>query len=327
MGDNGLSRIGFIGLGIMGGRMAANLQKAGYALVVNDIRRAAAEGVLADGAEWADTPKEVAARCEAVFTCLPGASQVEAVALGPDGIIHGVRPGFILVEMSTNSFDLAKRINEAFAARGAHVLDAPISGGARGAESRRLAIWVGGAKEIFEKLMPALKAMGNSPVHVGSFGSGLVTKLVHNSASQTMQAALAEIFAMGVKAGAEPRSLWEALRQGAAGTRRSFDCLAPEYLAADFDGKSALLRLIYKDMLLATELAREIGAPMRFANLALADITEAMNRGWGENDQRRFMTLSQERLGIAIKVEPADIEDVFRRDPAAPSDPKNGKLG
>jgi 3-hydroxyisobutyrate dehydrogenase-like beta-hydroxyacid dehydrogenase len=316
--------VGFIGLGIMGGAMAANLQKAGYALVVNDVRRDAAAPHLAAGASWADTPRELAQCCEVMFTCLPGLPQIESVALGPDGLLAGIRPGHAYFEMSTNSLEMAKRLHGAFADRGAHMLDAPISGGALGAKRGRLAIWVGGDVDAYRRCEPVLKAMGDHPVHVGEIGTGLVTKLVHNCTSQATQAAIAEVFVLGVKAGAEPLALWRAIRQGSIGRRRTFDGLIDEFLPARFEPPNAALRIIQKDMLLATGLGRELGVPMPIANLALADIQQAMNRGWAERDCRSVMLLPQERAGVSIKVDPAAIDGALREDPPAPSDAKRG---
>jgi 3-hydroxyisobutyrate dehydrogenase-like beta-hydroxyacid dehydrogenase len=317
--------VGFIGLGIMGGPMAANLQKAGYRLVVNDVRREAASAHLQAGATWADTPREVAQQCEVIFSCLPNMPAIEAVALGPNGVLAGIRSGHAFFETSTNSPELVQRLHAAFAERGAHMLDAPISGGARGAQRARLAIWVGGDKGAYDRYEPVLRAMGDHPVHVGAVGSGLVTKLVHNCASQATQAAIAEIFTLGVKAGAEPLSLWRAIRQGSIGRRRTFDGLVDQFLPGTFDQPQAALRIIQKDMLIATDLARDLSVPMRFANLALADIQEAMNRGWSERDCRSVMLLPQERAGVQIKVDPSAIQDVIRQDPAAPTDTRYGK--
>lgn len=324
MNDQALPTVGFVGLGIMGAAMASNLQKNGYRLVVNDTRLEAAAAHLKQGAVWADTPREVAAQCEVIFTCLPNLAAIEAVALGPDGILPGIRRGHAFFETSTNSPELVKRLHAAFAERGAHMLDAPISGGALGAQRGRLAIWVGGDKSVYERYEPVLKAMGDQPVHVGAIGAGLVTKLVHNCMSQTTQAAISEVFVLGVKAGAEPLALWRAIRQGSIGRRRTFDGLIDEYLPASYDPPHAALRIIQKDMLLATSLARELSVPMPLANLALADIQEAMNRGWAERDCRSVMLLPQERIGIEIKVDPAEIEEVLRRDPPAQSDSKRG---
>jgi len=324
MSDEAKPIVGFIGLGIMGGAMASNLQRAGYRLVVNDIRRAAAERHLQAGAEWADMPRVLTERCDVVFSCLPSIPAIEAVALGPDGIIQGIRRGQAYFEMSTNTPGLARRLHDAFAERGAHMLDAPISGGARGAERRRLGIWVGGEKSAFVRFEQVLRAMGDKPVHVGGPGTGIVTKLVHNCASQTTQAAITEVFVLGVKAGADPLGLWQAIRQGSIGRRRTFDGLIDEFLPSSFDPPHAALRIIQKDMMIATEFARELGVPMRLASLALADVQEAMNRGWSERDCRSVMLLPQERVGVEIKVDPADIQDVLRRDPPAPTDTKYG---
>ena len=318
-------RIGFIGLGIMGGAMVANLLKSGFNLTVHDIDRAAADRHLAAGAQWAASPREVAARSDAIFTCLPDLHAIETVAIGEDGILSAIQPGRAYFEMSTNSPDLLKRLHAAFAAKDAAMLDAPVSGGAGGAVLGRLAMWVGGDRDAFDRCKPALDAMADRVVHVGPIGSGLVTKLVHNCSSQAMQAALAEAFVLGVKAGAEPVALWEAIRQGSIGRRRTYDGLVDEFLPAHYEPPSAALRIVHKDMMVATELGRELGVPMRFANLALADIAEAMNRGWAERDARCVMLLPQERVGVHIAEDPERIAAVLRKDPPAPTDTKRGK--
>jgi 3-hydroxyisobutyrate dehydrogenase-like beta-hydroxyacid dehydrogenase len=317
--------VGFVGLGIMGSPMASNLQKAGYDVVVHDSRREAAEPHLKLGASWADTPSALAARCEVVFTCLPNLIAIEDVALGPTGLIAGVGKGQALFEMSTNSAELLGRMHSAFLKKGAYVLDAPISGGGPGARRGRLAAYVGGDRAIYQQYEPVIRAMCDRPIYVGKIGSGLVTKLVHNCASQCIQASIAEVFAMGVKAGADPLSLWEAIRLGAIGRRRTFDGLVDQFLPGKFDNPQAALRIIEKDMMLATELGRSVGAPMRIANLAFADITEAMNRGWSERDSRSVMLLPQERVGIQIKVDPEAIREVLRRDPPAATDTRYGE--
>lgn len=321
MNDQAKSAVGFIGLGIMGAAMASNLQKAGYRLVVNDKRREAGTPHVQAGAAWADTPRAVAEQSEVIFTCLPGLPQIEDVAFGPEGLLAGIRPGQTLFETSTSSSGLVKRLHAAFAERGAHMLDAPISGGARGAQRAGLAIWVGGEKSVYLRYEPVLRAMGDHPVHIGAVGSGLVTKLVHNCASQATQAAITEAFVLGVKAGADPLSLWKAIRQGAIGRRRTFDGLADEFLPGQYNGRDAALRIVYKDMESVIGLARELGVPMRIAGHASADIQEAMDRGWSEHDCRSVMLLPQERAGVEIKVDPAAIQEVLREDPPAPRAP------
>jgi len=307
-------QLGFIGLGTMGASMAANLQKAGHRLVVNDIRREAAGPHLAAGATWAASPRQVAEAAEVVFTSLPGPPEVEAVALGADGLLPGLRPGGAYFDLSTNSPSLVRRIHAAFAAKSLAMLDAPVSGGPRGAKSGRLALWVGGDRAVFDRLKPVLDAIGDQARHVGPIGAGTVAKLVHNCAGYAIQTALAEVFTLGVKGGVEPLALFEAVRQGAAGRRRTFDGLVDQFLPGVYEPPSFTLRLAHKDMTLATQLARELGVPMRLAGLAHAELTEALNRGWAERDSRSPMLLQQERAGVTIKVDRDRIRDVLAAD-------------
>jgi len=324
MTDTPLPTVGFIGLGLMGSGMALNVMKAGFPLVVNDVRREAATAHLEQGATWAGTPRALAQQCDVIVSCLPSLAAIEQVALGPDGLVHGVRDGAAYFEMSTNSPALVKRLHAAFAGRGAHMLDAPISGGALGAQRGRLGIWVGGDKASFVRYEAVLRAMGDAPLYVGTVGAGVTTKLVNNCASQIAYASLAEVFALGVKAGAEPLALWEAMRQGAQGRRRTYDGLVDEFLPNKYEPPHAALRITHKDMMLATEMGRELGVPMRLANATLAELQEAMNMGWSERDCRSIMALPQMRAGVQIAVRPEDIEDVLRRDPPAPTDTKRG---
>ena len=299
-------KVGFIGLGTMGASMASNLQKkGGHDLVVNDVRREAAAPHLKAGAVWADTPCQVAEAAHVVFTSLPGPMEVEAVAIGPDGLIEGMRPGGALFDLSTNSPTLVRRLEALFKDKGFHVLDAPVSGGPKGAKSGKLALWVGGDRQVYDRYKPVLDAIGDQPYYVGPIGAGSVAKLVHNCAGYAMQTAFAEVFTMGVKAGVDPLTLWKAVRQGAGGRRRTFDGLADQFLPGTFDPPAFALKLAHKDVSLATALAREVGVPMRLANLTLEELTEALNRGWAQRDSRVAMLLQEERAGVQIAV-PAD---------------------
>jgi 3-hydroxyisobutyrate dehydrogenase-like beta-hydroxyacid dehydrogenase len=304
--------VGFIGVGTMGTHMAWNLIQGGHDVVVHDLRREAAERHLEGGAVWADTPAELAARVEVVFTSLPAPVDVEGVALGENGILEGMQPGSVYFDLSTNSPAVVRRLHAIFAERGVQMLDAPVSGGPRGAESRHLALWVGGDAEVFTKYKPVLDAIGDEPYYVGPIGAGTIAKLVHNCAGYAIQTALAEVFTMGVKAGVDPLTLFKAIRNGATGRRRTFDRLAEGFLPGTFDPPSFALRLAHKDVRLATETGRELGVPMRLANLALEEMTEAMNRGWGARDSRVSMVLQEERAGVDIKVPLEDIEAVLR---------------
>jgi 3-hydroxyisobutyrate dehydrogenase len=312
MGAN--EKVGFIGLGTMGARMAASLQRAGYHLIVNDIRRQAAAPHLQNGAEWADTPQQVAEAADVIFTSLPAPPDVEAVALGENGIISGIRSAGVYFDLSTNSPALVRRIAASFAERGAHMLDAPVSGGPRGAASGRLAIWVGGERSSFDRYKPVLDAIGDQARYVGPIGSATVAKLVHNCTGYMLQRALSEVFTMGVKAGVDPLALWEAVRQGALGRARTFDGLAAYFLPANYDPPDFALRLAHKDVSLAAELGRELEVPMPMAELALEELTAALNRGWAERDSRAAMLLQQERAGVQIAVEPERIRAVLGQD-------------
>jgi 3-hydroxyisobutyrate dehydrogenase len=308
-------QLGFIGLGIMGASMAANLQKAGYALVVHDVRRSAATPHLEAGATWADDPKTLAAQCQVIFTSLPGPPEVEAVGLGPNGLIEGMAKGSTWFDLSTNAPALVREINRICGERGVHMLDAPVSGGPEGARSGRLAVWVGGDQAIFTRHRPVLDAFADAARYIGPIGAGSVAKLVHNCAGYVIQTALAEVFSMGVKAGVEPLALWEAVRSGATGRQRTFDRLHDRFLANSYDPPSFALKLAHKDMRLATELGREVGVPMRLANMAFAEMTEALNRGWENRDSRSPMLLQLERCGIEIAVDRRRIREVLDRDP------------
>ena len=307
-------QVGFIGLGTMGAHMARNLQKAGTRLVVHDARRGAAEPYLADGAVWAETPRNMAEQCEVVFTSLPGPPEVEVVALGRDGLLSGMRKGTAYFDLSTNSPTVVRRICAAFAERGVHMLDAPVSGGPKGAESGRLALWVGGERAFFDRHKALLDAMGDRARYVGPIGAGSVAKLVHNCAGYALQTVLAEVFTLGVKGGVDPLALFEAVRQGATGRRRTFDGLIDQFLPNAYDPAAFALRLAHKDVTLATALGRELGVPMRLSNMTLEEMTEALNRGWAGRDSRVAMLLQQERAGVSIQVDPAKLKEAVARD-------------
>jgi 3-hydroxyisobutyrate dehydrogenase len=291
-------KIGFIGLGMMGRGMAANLQKAGYALIVHDLTRQAASHHLASGATWADTPRAVAQVCDLVFTSLPTPADVEQVGLGEEGLAAGLRAGAAWFDLSTNAVHVVRRLHAMFAAKGVDFLDAPVSGGPTGATSGKLAIWVGGDRAVFDRHKAVLDAMADQARYIGPIGAGSIAKLVHNMASTAINAVVTETLTMGVKAGLEPLALWEAIRTGSAGRMRSFDGVGRRFLRGRLDPPNFQLRLIQKDVSLALQLGRESSVPMRLCNLVAQDIIEAMNRGWSGRDSQSFLLLQQERAGI-----------------------------
>jgi 3-hydroxyisobutyrate dehydrogenase-like beta-hydroxyacid dehydrogenase len=305
--------VGFIGLGTMGGKMATNIQKAGYRIVVHDLHRQSASHHLQAGAEWAETPRALAEKSDVIFTSLPEPTDVEHVALGKDGLIEGVKKGAAYFDLSTNAQSVVKGLHDAFAKKGAQMLDAPVSGGPSGAASRKMAIWVGGDRAAYDKFKPVLDAMGDRPSYVGAIGTATVAKLVHNMSSYAISCALAETFTMGVKAGMDPVALWEAVRQGVTGRRLTLDGLLNQFLPGKYDPPDFALKLATKDVKLATQLGRELGVPMRICNLAYSEMMEACNRGWEGRDSRIVMVLEQERAGVKIEADPERVKQAAER--------------
>jgi 3-hydroxyisobutyrate dehydrogenase-like beta-hydroxyacid dehydrogenase len=299
-------KIGFIGLGAMGRGMAANLQKAGHALTVTDLVRDAAASHLANGAAWADSPRELAQACDVVFTSLPTPADVEAVCHGPHGLAAGLRKGSVWFDLTTNAVDVVRKLHGMLAGQGVDFLDAPVSGGPSGAASGRLALWVGGDEAAFERCKPLLDAMGDQAMYVGAIGAGTIAKLVHNVSSTAISTVMAEVFSLGVKAGLEPLALWTAVSQGAIGRQRTFEKVATRMFPGQFDPPSFALRLVHKDMQLGLQLARDFNVPMRLCALAGLEVTEALNRGWGHRDAMASTLLQQERAGIEPFAVPMD---------------------
>jgi 3-hydroxyisobutyrate dehydrogenase len=306
-------KIGFIGLGAMGAPMAANLQAVGHDLRVHDARREAAAELVGKDAEWADSPAAAARGVEVLFTCLPGPREVEDVAQGEGGVLAAMDAGAAWFDLTTNSPDVVRRLGAQAAARRVHLLDAPVSGGPKGAQSRRLALWVGGDAAIFERYKAVLGAMGDEPLYIGPIGAGSVAKLAHNCANFAVQLALAEVFTLGVKAGVEPLVLFKALRQGTTGRSRTFDRLAEQFLPGVYDPPAFALRLAHKDMSLVMALARSCDVPMRIAEIAMQEMSAALQRGWGERDARIALTLQEERAGVSVHVPPDALRGALRR--------------
>jgi 3-hydroxyisobutyrate dehydrogenase len=202
------------------------------------------------------------------------------------------------------------------------VLDAPVSGGPRGAFTGKLALWVGGDRAVFDRCKPILDAIGDQARYIGPIGQGTVAKLVHNCSGYAVTVAMTEAFTMGVKAGVDPLALFEAIRQGAGGRRRTYDALIDQFLTGNYDPPAFALRLAHKDVSLATALGKEVGVPMRLSNLTLEEMTEALNRGWGHRDSRVCLTLQQERAGVKIEVDPAALRRTLEADATTAIVPK-----
>jgi len=304
-------KVGFVGLGTMGGRMAMNAIQGGHQLVVHDLASQMAEQHVSAGAEWAPSLKSVADHADVVLLSLPGPKEFEAVTTGPGGLLEYIRPGQIIFDLTTNSPTVVRHVAEQFAERGAHLLDAPVSGGPSGAQSGKMAVWVGGDVDAFEHGRPVLDSISDAVRHIGDVGAGSIAKLVHNLTGYLLHAATAETFTMGVKAGLDAESLWAAVREGALGRQRVFDAMSKQYLPGRFDPPDFALALARKDVALACEVGREFEVPMRLSHMVLSEMTEAINAGNAERDSRSMMLMQETRAGVEVRVAPERINDII----------------
>ena len=302
-----METVGFIGLGNKGGGMSANIQRAGYPMVVYDLREEAAKPLLEGGARLANSPAEVASLCDITLTSLPGPKEVESVSTGPEGVLEGMKPGGIYIDLSTSRPTLIREIELRFRQKGCHVLDAPVSGGKSGAASGNLAVMVGGEREIFDRVKPILDSFGDKVFYAGSIGAGSVAKLVHNMIGHGVRQAIAEGLTLGVKAGVEAEALWECIRRGSLGRMSGLhEGIARTVFTGEFDPPSFALELSRKDIGLATDLGREFNVPMPVANLVEQIAIQGMNRGWGGRDSSVTFLLQEEQAGVEVRATGVD---------------------
>jgi len=289
--------IGFIGLGIMGRPMARNLLKAGHSLVVHSRSRGPVDEIVKAGAKAASSPKEVAAQCDVLITMLPNSPDVELVALGPNGIVEGARRGLILADMSTISPIVSKKIGEALAAKGVAMLDAPVSGGEKGATDGALSIMVGGDKAVFEKVLPIFQAMGKTITLLGPLGFGGFTKLANQIIVAVNLTALAEALTLGKKAGLDRELLLTALAGGLAGSK----CLEqkkPNYVSGTYN-PGFKIDLHYKDLGLIMESASALGVPVPTTAVVQQLFNALRVKGRGGLDHSGVITLLEDLAGAS----------------------------
>jgi 3-hydroxyisobutyrate dehydrogenase-like beta-hydroxyacid dehydrogenase len=296
-------RVGFIGLGNMGAPMAGFVHQAGFPLVVHDLRRDAAAGLLEGGAVWADSPRDVAAQCDVICVCVPGPQEVRAVTLGAGGVLEGVRPGVVVVDHTTNDPSVVRDVGAALSTRGAQLLDAPLDGGREGALEGQLTLFVGGDEATLRSVKPVLDTFSRSVVWVGELGAGSVAKIVHNALAMSIDLLIAECMTLGVKAGVAMPRLVEAFGAGCIVSQNmTFTKRMPATLfRGDFAARFALA-LAHKDLGLATDLARAHAVPTRLLDLCRMELQEAMNRGWGDADRLKASTLQEERAGVRLRM-------------------------
>ena len=290
--------IGFIGLGAMGGGMARNLLKAGYAPVVNDIDEAKVAALVAAGATAAPTPADVARRSVRTITMVETTAQTEEVILGANGIIGGASRGHIVAMMSTIDPHAARRICDRLHESGITMLDAPVSGGSARADSGELSVIAGGDAATFAACLPMFKAMSTNQFHVGGTGQGLALKLVNNMLIQVNTVAIAEAFAMGAKAGLDPKVMYDVIKVS-TGASFALDHRVPRMISGDFT-PGGTVDISYKDQELETAFAKSLGVPLFLANVSQQVYQMARAQGFAKEDGASIIKIYEQLAGVKL---------------------------
>jgi 3-hydroxyisobutyrate dehydrogenase-like beta-hydroxyacid dehydrogenase len=279
--------------------MAANLQKAGHALQVYDIKREAAQNLLDAGATWVNSPKEAVTGVDYVFLSLPMPADVERVVLSENGVLAAMKSGGIIVDMSTNSPTVVRSLAEKTKAKGVTFIDAPVSGGVRGARNATLAIMAGGDKAAYDKCEPFLKAMGSNVFYCGDIGAGNVVKLVNNMLAFIHMMGAAEAVVLGKKAGVDPNILWQAVKASSGGSfvwESGTRAILRDKLAPTFT-----IDLASKDISLATKLAEEFGVPLTMGKAAEGLIRGYQTGGYAKEDVLATVKELEKQAGVTVR--------------------------
>jgi 2-hydroxy-3-oxopropionate reductase len=285
-------KVGFVGLGIMGRPMARNLVKAGYDLVVYNRSRGAVEELAGEGAEAADSPKEVAQGSEVVITMLPDSPDVREVVAGEGGVLEGIKEGSLIVDMSTISPVVTRELAKKAQERGTSMLDAPVSGGDVGAQEGTLSIMVGGSEEDFERARPLFEVMGQTITHVGPSGAGQTAKAANQIVVALTIEAVSEALVLGSKAGAAPEKILEALSGGLAGSK-VMEAKREKFLSHAFD-PGFRVELHHKDLGIALAAGREYGVPLPVTAIVDQMLESLKVKGKGDRDHSSILTLIEE---------------------------------
>jgi 3-hydroxyisobutyrate dehydrogenase-like beta-hydroxyacid dehydrogenase len=293
-------KVGFIGIGNMGGPMCRNIIKnTNHEVVVFDLDAAAIKRCTDVGAAPATSVAEVARACDVVFTSLPIPRVVEEVALGPGGIVETARPGTVYIDLSTNAPPTARRLAEGAKAKGLGMLESPVSGGVARATDGTIVIMVGGDAVTFEAQLPLLKSFSGEVIHVGEVGFGSVAKLINNMVAFCNSAIAAEALVMGKQSGIDLKKLDSVIRN-ASGDSTGYRNMASKALSGDFKATFAL-DLAHKDMRLAMELADELGVPGLVAPQVLNLMRMARGMGLGAMDSTSIMRVYETALGMEVR--------------------------
>jgi len=288
-------RIGFIGIGNMGSEMARHLLAAGHTITTYTRGARSRERANNLGLSLVDTPAEVAANSEVVFTIVTAGSDVEAIALGPQGLIHGAQPGSIHVDMSTISPAIARRVAERLRARDIAMLDAPVSGGVAAAQAASLTIFVGGEAAIFERVRPLLELLGKSIFHMGTSGTGQVTKLANQICQLANLQGTAEALLFARAQGADAGKVREAVMTG-YGASRMLDVLGKKMVERDF-AAGIVAALHHKDIGVALDIAHEAGLPLPVTAQVKRQLNALMDSGFGEQDTSSLLLVLEQMAG------------------------------
>lgn len=297
-----MTKVGFIGLGTMGLPMVKNLLKAGFHVHVVSRSRGPIETAVSLGAVEAANPRELAERTEILLTCLPLPSTIEEVYFGENGILEADLTGKLLLDHSTVSPMLNRKVFEAVCSKGGSFMDAPISGGPMGAEAGTLAIMCGGKESDFERARPVLSAMGQHLFHAGDIGSGSIVKLMNNYIIGVHTAALAEVFTLAAKAGVDTGLLYDVLSVS-TGDSRMLHRIVPLVHERDFAPRFSN-QLLYKDMKIATDLANTYGVEMPVNKLA-EEMYGLANERYPKEDIAALFKIYEEKNGVVVQKNPA----------------------
>ncbi len=293
-----MKQVGFIGLGAMGKPMARHLMQAGYALNVLTRTRSKIEDLVAGGAVWCNTPKEIAQKSEAVITMLPDTPDVEQVIAGKEGVFEGARPGMLIIDMSTISPIAARQLAHQAKTLGCDFLDAPVSGGDIGAQNATLSIMVGGDESAFQRALPIFQAMGKTILHMGEAGAGQVTKAANQILAAINMAGTCEALVFAAKAGVDPVKVRQALMGGAAYSR-SLEFHGQRILERNFR-PGFRLRLHRKDLDIAMAVGKELGIVLPVTAQVREMMTAALNAGQGDWDNSSLVTLLERLTNQAV---------------------------
>lgn len=289
--------IAFVGLGTMGLPMVMNLLKAGYAVTAYNRTRSKAQAVVKAGATVADSPQQAAANADIIITCVSDSSDVESVVLGESGVVHGAKPGALVVDMSTISPSVTRRIAQTLADQDIRLIDAPVSGGSEGAEQGTLSIMIGGAAADVEKARPVLAAMGSTVTHVGPIGAGQTTKAINQIIAAGTYWGVAEGIALGLKAGLDMDKVIQAVGSGASAswclTNRSDNMIHNRYPLG------FRVRLHQKDLAIALQTARELNLPLPMAAYVEQIENGLIANGHGDEDLSAIARIVREMGGIS----------------------------